>query len=247
MILFSLLVTGLSVVSANTVVSGKIYNSDFSEVIEGADVSVDCNSKILDTESLSDGAYAVVFDSEDCPLGSEVKVDASKGTMSDSDDTTIEESEEEAGELVGVVNLNIKEKTSSSSSGTRKTGTWFKCGNTVCESGETYQTCAKDCPKPVEQTVTNTDSNSNPETEEKQEPEVTITTTSETSDSPITGAVIGTGSKNKNTLPISLAGIILLLIVGISGIAVAKNEKNNKSPPKMDEGGSMYKPLSGFF
>ena len=60
-----LLITAISLVSAKTLVAGKIYNSDFTSIVEGAIVQVTCihngvNSTNV-TLSNSDGAYSAIF------------------------------------------------------------------------------------------------------------------------------------------------------------------------------------------
>ncbi|MCX6750489.1 MAG: hypothetical protein NTZ83_03455, partial [Candidatus Pacearchaeota archaeon] len=90
-----ILIFSFALVSANTLVGGKIYNSDFSEVLEGIVVSVECGSEIpQNTESLSDGAYAVIFDSDKCPFDSSVTVSASEGELTDEESSTVYKSEE---------------------------------------------------------------------------------------------------------------------------------------------------------
>ena len=226
LVLFSLALS-LTFVSADSVVSGKIYNSDFSEVIGGATVSVECNSETETSTSENDGTYAVSFNSEVCSLGSEVSVSASKGDLLGEGSADIEESDE--GELVTVINVNIEEEeeettTTTSSSSRRYSGTWFKCGNTVCESDETYDSCPADCPPPVKEEpielITLTENTAGE------------TNTQETTTPGITGAVVGDNLRNKNTLPITLGAVILLLIVGILGIAVARSTE----PRKVDSG-----------
>ena len=243
------IISCLAAVDANTVVGGKVYNSDFSEIIEGADVTVTCGSDIKTTESIGDGTYAIAFDSESCYLDSEVDVSAYKGDLSDSESGVVYESEEEEGEWVSVINLNLKSSDSGSSSRSRDRGsTWFMCGNTVCDSGEDYQTCPIDCPQTVDQTeeetTTNTDSASTEESEQETSSE---SETGETTNPGITGAVVGAGEnsgKNRNFF-FSFIGIILLLVIGVAGVGIAKNE-NKYRPPKMEDR-SLYKPLSAFY
>ena len=82
MVLF--LVLALSLVSAKTLIAGKIYNSDYSETISGASVEVTCNSYTETTTSLSDGSYAVTFNEtgqNSCNNGSTVEVYAEKGGL----------------------------------------------------------------------------------------------------------------------------------------------------------------------
>lgn len=237
-ILFSL---GFS--SANTLIGGKIYNSDFTEVISGADVNVQCGSQTLDTESTGDGAYAVIFDSEDCPLGSEAHVTSSKGSLTDKASSDIYESEDD-GNLIGVINLNLHSITTTTTSGgstsKEKKGTWFQCGNTVCDSGETYLTCPEDCPENL--TIET-------ETLEQQKENITGDTGGSTgiqkeeataggSQTPITGAVTGVGSFwSKNSVPIILLGLVLLLIIVIAIINIIGNitKKDKGGNPQVNE------------
>ena len=68
-------------VAKTTIVAGKIYNADFTDVISGADVDVTCNGTTLSEVSESDGTYAVPFATDVCPIGSEVTVEAEKGDL----------------------------------------------------------------------------------------------------------------------------------------------------------------------
>ena len=81
-ILALLVVFSVTAVSASTLIAGKIYNSDYSDVIAGADVDATCNNITLSETSESDGTYAIPFDSEDCEIGDEVTVYAEKDGMS---------------------------------------------------------------------------------------------------------------------------------------------------------------------
>jgi hypothetical protein len=81
---FSLMLLGLLVVSmigtvsaTNTLINGKIYNSDFSQTVSGATVSVDCNGNILPATSDANGAYAVVYNQTLCDSGDALTVSAS--------------------------------------------------------------------------------------------------------------------------------------------------------------------------
>lgn len=81
LVLVFIAMASMTVVSAKTLVAGKIYNSDYSDVISGADVDVTCNDTTVSDTSEADGTYAVSFESETCPIGSEVTVEASKGDL----------------------------------------------------------------------------------------------------------------------------------------------------------------------
>jgi len=66
----------LAGVSAKTMVAGKIYNSDFSDVVEGAEVTVTCNEQSQSRSSEADGTYGVSFYNDDCGVGDSVSVHA---------------------------------------------------------------------------------------------------------------------------------------------------------------------------
>ena len=90
--LFGILaVLALSLVSAKTLIAGKIYNSDYSDTIAGASVQVTCvhggASNVRATTSLSDGTYAVTYEEEGddaCNNNDEVTVYAEKDGLSGS-------------------------------------------------------------------------------------------------------------------------------------------------------------------
>jgi hypothetical protein len=61
-----LLIFGLSLISAKTLVAGKIYNSPNFETaiaVAEANINVTCEGNVLSATSLSDGTYSVAFDS----------------------------------------------------------------------------------------------------------------------------------------------------------------------------------------
>jgi len=71
----------IEIASAQTLIAGKVYNSDYSNIIGGASVSVQCNGNILTTQSLADGTYAVRFENSQCTLGNGASITASKGSL----------------------------------------------------------------------------------------------------------------------------------------------------------------------
>ena len=107
LVLSVVFVLSIGLISANTLVGGKIYNSDFSEVISGADVSVQCGETILNTLSLNDGSYAVVFNTESCYRANDVLVNSFKGKLSGKENAIINELLEEK-DLIAVANVNLK-------------------------------------------------------------------------------------------------------------------------------------------
>lgn len=79
----------VSVVSARTLINGKIYNSEYTNIIEGANVEVTCNGNLKTTTSADDGSYAVDYDEIDrgdgsCNNGDDLNVYAYKGGLSGS-------------------------------------------------------------------------------------------------------------------------------------------------------------------
>ena len=89
MILGLFVISMVSIVSAKTLVAGKIYNEDYSKVIGGAEVTVTCDpSSVITTNpviiSEADGTYAVEFyeNPMECTDGDMVTVYAEKDEMS---------------------------------------------------------------------------------------------------------------------------------------------------------------------
>lgn len=73
-------VTLAGLVSADkVVVAGKIYENNYLSTVDGAMVNVTCNGNTNVTTSLSDGAYVVKFDTEECSDGDTVSVFAQNG------------------------------------------------------------------------------------------------------------------------------------------------------------------------
>ncbi|MCK4649600.1 hypothetical protein KAT36_00045 [Candidatus Pacearchaeota archaeon] len=86
--LIGMFVLSFGFASAKTLVAGKIYNADYSDVIGGADVTVSCDHNgvvsVGNTISLGDGSYGVEFDeigSNACNNGDFLTVYAEKGSL----------------------------------------------------------------------------------------------------------------------------------------------------------------------
>lgn len=88
----SVLILGMFLLSVGfasslTLISGKIYNSDYSQAVEGAYVEVNCNGNVQNTTSNAQGDYSFVFSERDCNDGDEASVlalhpDYGSGSMS---------------------------------------------------------------------------------------------------------------------------------------------------------------------
>ncbi|GBE20047.1 MAG TPA: hypothetical protein ENG87_04470 [Candidatus Pacearchaeota archaeon] len=83
-VLALLVISGLALVSAKTLIAGKIYNADFSDTIEGAEVTITCQGDVQNATSLDDGAYSVVYNETEeggCENGASLTVSAVKGEL----------------------------------------------------------------------------------------------------------------------------------------------------------------------
>lgn len=78
MILSLMVIAMLGAVSAQTVIAGKIYNANFSNVVPGATVEVTCNNHLVNTTSLSDGAYSASYLNAECQGDNSLSVHAYK-------------------------------------------------------------------------------------------------------------------------------------------------------------------------
>lgn len=112
MILALLIVSAISVVSAETtVVAGKIYDSpnfETANAVANANINVTCNSNLETTTSLSDGTYSVGFETDDCPNTSTVTVVAEKNGFSNSGTGVVHDYTAIIPDLyVGVVNIAL--------------------------------------------------------------------------------------------------------------------------------------------
>lgn len=214
-VILSIFLIGMA--SASTLITGKIYNADFSDVITDASVTVYCQEigsneiYIMDTNSgngtfMDDGSYAIVVD-EGCSEGATVRVTASKGTLSGEGTGTVYTCEGEncASQLMAIVNPSLKapapqeEDNNNGGGGGGGGGSrrYYNCGNGICDSGETASTCPTDCAS-----VENLSLEENNETEVEEIPE---------NKPGITGAVIGA---------LGNTGNLIIFIVAIAGIIV---------------------------
>jgi len=105
------LVASIAMVSAGTLIAGKIYDSPNFETANGvgdANINVTCNSNVLYTTSLSDGTYSVVFPIAQCPLNSNVTVFAEKNGISNSGAGIVHDYSNLIVDLyIGVVNIAL--------------------------------------------------------------------------------------------------------------------------------------------
>lgn len=85
-LMLGIMILSIAAVSAQTTIAGKIYNHDYTEVIEGADVTVTCGGNVLTYTSLADGAYSVTYLNEvtgapACTVGDTLTVEGSFGDL----------------------------------------------------------------------------------------------------------------------------------------------------------------------
>lgn len=127
------IIVSLGFISANTLVAGKICENPGCAVpISGASIHVQCDADYLNTLSLSDGAYAVVFGVDSCAV---VNVSSSTHPSPPND----------------IMKLVMYIQNGGSSSGGNNGGGggssshYYQCGNGICDSGETTGTCPLDC------------------------------------------------------------------------------------------------------
>lgn len=150
-----LVVLSLALISAQTLIVGKIYNADYSDTIADADVHVVCSSsEPLNTISLNDGTYAVRFNETECNESDVVNVTASKSGFNAKTESVII-SECEKGDCGGnyfiIINLGLEVKLpednddSPHKKSPSKSKRYYLCGNGICDSGETINTCPQDC------------------------------------------------------------------------------------------------------
>jgi len=214
----------MSIASAQTFIVGKTYNSDFSSLIDGVELIVTCGTNVLTTTSLDDGTYAVGFEVEECNGEDAVSISATKGSLTGSN-TGVLQIDEESFDYYSVVNMQMTEPTptppSSSSGGGSSSGgsyRYFRCGNGKCDTGESANTCPKDCALDVEPLSTGLTEDNNVEEdidlsglESESSPEV--------SGSGITGAFAGYVKTKKG---IGLIFALLIIVVGIGILAKKK-------------------------
>ena len=109
MFLALFLISMIGVVSAKTLIAGKIYNADYSDTISGADVLVTCDGTphSLVTSS-SDGTYSVTYDDEEqCGYGDTLNVYAEKDGLSGYKEGTIHENAFDTDWDLAIVNVPL--------------------------------------------------------------------------------------------------------------------------------------------
>lgn len=181
----------LSMVSANYVVVGTVYDGNPNNPKTNEPVTIICDAQTLTTTSLNDGTYAVVFGVDSCGIVT--------ATNPDYD--------------VSIIKMYVDPSANpvSNSGGGGSSHRYYLCGNGLCDSGETTNTCPKDCK------ITTLSSNETEEfellEEDNQETETGVST--------LTGAVIA----DFITSGQGIAILAILLAVIASGIILFRIRK----------------------
>ena len=195
-ILSVLVILSISMISSKTLVAGKLYNSDFSATIADTNVTVWCDSDYLNTISLADGTYAVVFNTNTCSV------------------VTITTTAPNYMKIVMELPNEQTDDTETPSGGSNyPSGKFYLCGNNVCDTGETANTCPEDCSvveeeEEIEELVQELD------VPENNQPNFL---------SKITGAVTGVLGSTKGI--VMIFSILGLMIITISLISFNKRKK----------------------
>jgi len=106
------IISTVGMVSASTVISGKIYdgpNFETANGVSGANINVTCGSNVLYTTSQNDGTYSVTYNvTDNCPDTSSVTVWAEKDGFSNSGTGTVHDYTSTGLDLyIGVVNIAL--------------------------------------------------------------------------------------------------------------------------------------------
>lgn len=86
-----------------TRITGIVYDLNTLTAVEGVNVSIDCNSNVLDTTSNSIGQYTVIYDSSECTVGDTFDVSAEKNGLYGSNIGVVHDKENELD--LGVANV----------------------------------------------------------------------------------------------------------------------------------------------
>jgi hypothetical protein len=97
--------------SESTVIQGTVYqNGDITDIVAGADVTVDCNGNLAYAVTGANGEYAVTYDVSECDFGDSATVDAVKDSMMGSEDGSVSmqiDSVCQAKLNVGIINVPL--------------------------------------------------------------------------------------------------------------------------------------------
>ena len=221
----------ISIVNAQTLIAGKVYDSNYNNLVSDASVTVTCNSNTLITPSLDDGTYAVRFDESKCTLGDNVNVNGAKGDLSGSDSGVVIECNDPqncAEGYVSIINFGIKaaQTNENNNVGGGSSGRYYYCENNKCDTGETATTCPKDCKANVTAQTSNTSTSQATlelTVEENQGQNTAEDNETQNQRGLITGAVIGAQGNS------GLFVIIIFLTILFISLIVVKFMRNRKT------------------
>jgi len=233
----------IGIVSAETLVGGKIYSSDFTNPTANADITISCEHNgqtySRSISSLGDGTYAIEFLETECNETDIVKVTATKGDFSGDSQGTINECDGSGGceaAYFVIINVVMKQTTPDTGGSISPGGgscvynknydwqcsEWGKCIESMqVRSCKSYNNCHNTYGRPATSRACTV------ETSTGGENNLTTTSTSEEQETRkgITGAITGVFSTGK--------GIgVLIFIIAVVAIAIFVNVMRKKSLQK---------------
>ncbi len=222
----------VGLVNAAIIVSGKTYDPKVYLGNEVSDVYVlaTCySSSTLSkyTNSVAGGSYGIGFNSTECSSTDRLTISFSKGTRYGTlfDYIINTKSINVLTDSFVIENLVLDQTQTTPSGGSHGGGStrYYQCGNGLCDSGESTETCPQDCVKTQINEVTPTPTTS------EETVELTPETTQETTPTKgffptITGAVTGAlGTVGTTVAMVFIVGIAVLAV----SVSVVRIRRNN--------------------
>ncbi len=93
--------------AGKTLITGLVYNADYSDTIDGASVMVNCSNHIKNVFSKSNGKYSVTYEKSECGFNDPLMVRAEKNGQIGYKSGNIHENAANVNWDLGVVNVTI--------------------------------------------------------------------------------------------------------------------------------------------